>query len=543
MPNLLVVDDESIFRKGLRAMIAARDPEWEVVGDARDGYEALELVERLAPDVVLTDIRMPRMNGLQLQTILRERFPEMLCVVISGYEDFGYIQQSLRSGVKDYLMKPVEREELFQVLDRLKAELQSRREHRQRPAGNAEPPAAETTGLRRQAADHLAAGIMRGAVYQQDLDTLAQLGIEFPDPYFNCLVIKLDKESVDRQRYQRSDPSLFQLYIQQFVQEMLDHRMPGFSFVFSDTEVAAVVNLPDPDEAQERMLEMAESIRRQIRSLSNLTVTIGAGRPVFGFESVPAAFREAEVALLYRLVVGGNKVLDYRNAAQSNDFKSELKKWSWEALEQAINEGRTGEIDRLVDISVSELCAQARTPEIVHQQICKLLIHYYELSEDLGIAKEWLGSTDIRTLLVRVCSISSSGELIEECRALLGGLTASIAAGSKSFEQDPIALALRYMERHYQEPIALKDAADRVYLNAAYFSTLFKQRTGKTFIERLTELRVADAKQRLASTDEKIVTIAETTGFTNIRHFNRVFKNETGATPKEYREQVRSRSV
>ncbi|MFS0728173.1 response regulator [Paenibacillus sp. 1P07SE] len=536
MPSIIVVDDEAIFRRGLRAMIAARDADWEVVGDARDGYEALELMQRLVPDVLLTDIRMPRMDGLQLQTIARERFPELIVVVISGYEDFSYVQQSMRSGAKDYLMKPVEREELHQVLDRLKVELNARVTS---PADTVS--AVDGRQLREHAAASISAGILRGAVHQRDRELLRQLGIEFTSPYVNCLVIKLDKESVTQERYRSSDPSLFQLYIQQFVQEILDHRMPGFCFVHSDTEVAALVNMSSP--AMTELLELAESVRRQIKSLSNLTVTIGVGRPAQGWESMPLPFREAEIALLYRLVEGGDKVIDYGSAVQSQFVRPELKKWSWEALEQAINEGRRDQAELLVKQSVEELCAQAQTPELVLQQVCKLLIHYYELSEELGITREWLGSKDIRTLLVEICSISSSAELIEICRTLLGSLTTSIIAnGSQAAARDPIRTAERYLERHFRDQVTLQEVADKVFLNAAYFSTLFKLRTGRTFVERLTELRLEEAKRRLASTDEKIAGIAETTGFANIRHFNRVFKTETGTTPKEFRDEVRSRS-
>ncbi|GIP18242.1 AraC family transcriptional regulator [Paenibacillus montaniterrae] len=533
MPTIMIVDDEAIFRRGLRAMIAAAGDDWTIVADARDGYEALELLEKHRPDVVLTDIRMPRMDGLQLQKIARERFPELQVVVISGYEDFSYAQQSMRSGARDYLMKPVEREELLQVLEGLKRDWQARRSEQQHEAS------LEGQELLQQAADQLVAGIMRGSVQQHHLDLLAQIGIELTEPYFNCMVIKLDKDSMDLERYRQTDPSLFQLYIQQFVQEIIDLRMSGFSFVFSDSEVAALVNLPNAEDGEQRLLEMAESVRRQIKSLSNLTVTIGIGRPVKGFESMLSAFREAQVALLYRLVVGGDKVLAYEQAVKQQFFKSERRKWSWEALEQAINEGRLQGINELVDSVVAELCDHAHTPEQVHQQICKLLIHYYELSEDLGIAKAWLGGRDIRGLLIEICSISSRAELTEQCRQLFGSLTAVIAAGSKQLENDPISTALRYLKRHYVEPITLTDIADRVYLNAAYFSTLFKQRLGKTFIEYMTELRIADAKQRLASTDEKIARLAESTGFSNIRHFNRVFKNETGVTPKKYRERIR----
>lgn len=537
MPKILIVDDEAIFRKGLRAMISAWDNQWDIVGDAVDGYHALELLTELQPDVILTDIRMPRMDGIQLQKIIRERFPHLICIVASGYEDFSYIQQSMRHGAKDYLMKPVEREELGLILNRIKEHLKT---SSTKVEINSQPQ--EDSHLRKQASDHFVAGLMRKSLHEQDLEVLAKLGIQFTDPYYTCLVIKLDKDSVDRERYQQTDPSLFQLYIQQFVQEIIDHRTVGFSFIFSDTEVVALVNLRDEEGAHSRLLEVAESIRRQIKSLSNLTVTIGVGSPVDEFSAVPKTFKEAEIALLYRLVVGGDLVLDYETMTKDNQFQSEMKKWSWEVLEQTINEGRTSKIDKQVELVITELCKLAKTPEMVHQQICKLLIHYYEMTEELELTHTWLGQKDIRTILIKICSISSSEELIEECTLLLGGLTASIAAGNKTTVQDPITQALLFMERHYDESITLKDMADKVYLNAAYFSTLFKQKTGKAFIERLTEIRVEQAKKRLASTEDKITTISDMTGFSNIRHFNRVFKNETGFTPKDYRSAVRSRS-
>jgi|GEM_PF-1048596 len=535
MPKILIVDDEAIFRKGLRAMIAAWDEEWEVVGDARDGYEALERLEQLRPDALLTDIRMPRMDGLQLQQIAKERFPALESVVISGYEDFAYVQQSMRVGSRDYLLKPVEREELGRVLDDLKARV---REKSAESGTGAERQ--EESLIRRQVTDHLVAGLLRGHVQENDMRLLGQIGVRFDKPYYSCLVIKLDKHSVDRDRYRQTDPSLFQLYIQQFVQEMLDNRTGGFAFVVSDTEVAAIVNLDSgAPAARLELLDAAASIRRQIRSLSNLTVTIGVGTLVAGAQEIPRAYREAHVALLYRLIVGGDKVLDYERTAEENQFKTELKIWSSEALEQAINEGREQDVDRLASSVIEELIRHAKHPEAIHQHICKLLIHYYELAEELGITRQWLDGKEIRTLLFDICSISSAEELVEECRLLLGRLTACIARTGKDAERDPIELAERYLEQRYHEHLTLKDVADHVFLNPAYFSSLFKQRTGKTFVERLTELRVAEARRRLAVSDDKIAVIAEATGFLNVRHFNRVFKNETGVTPREYRERLR----
>ncbi|RCW47626.1 AraC-like DNA-binding protein [Paenibacillus prosopidis] len=245
--------------------------------------------------------------------------------------------------------------------------------------------------------------------------------------------------------------------------------------------------------------------------------------------------------MLHRLIVGGDKVLEYSETAHDERMKSELKTWSREKLEQAINEGRRELVKETAKTFVSELCSQAQAPELVHQQLCKLLIHYYEWSGKLGLTKQWLGMKDMKSVLFHVCSISSREELMEEFGQLLVRLTECIAESAVQPEHDPIEKSIRYIELNYSKTLTLKEVADSVYLNAAYFSTLFKQRTGKSFIERLTEIRIVEAKRRMAHSDNKIAVIAEHTGFSNIRHFNRVFKNETGMSPKEYRDRFHGR--
>jgi two-component system response regulator YesN len=532
MPKIIIVDDESIFRRGLRSMIGAMDSEWEIVGDAKDGFEALELIAQTRPDVLLTDIRMPRMDGLQLQKIAKERFPDLFSVVISGHEDFSYVQQSMRHGSKDYLMKPIEREELVRLLERLKAELQERHEHQSQ-----QKETREDGDARSRISEHMTASLHRGNIGSDDIRRLEEIGIYCDNPYYACMVVKLDKESVGDDRYGKADPSLFQLYIRQFVQEIIDRRVKGFTFVYSESEVVAFLNVPDSGTSMKRLLETAESIRLQMKSLSKLTVTIGLSRVAASPESLPRAYREAEIALLHRLIVGGDKVLTYEHTVEARETPKEPQKWSWEQLEQAVRDGRRPAAEERGREAVAELCQQAQTPEVVHQQVCKLFISYYELSVELGVTKAWLAEKDIRTLLFDVCSITSSKELIETCGILFASLAACIHEGGLDQQQDPIARAIRYLELHYADPITLKEVADQVFLNPAYFSTLFKQRTGMTFVERMTTIRIEAAKKHLLQSGAKVSDVAEQTGFANVRHFNRVFKGETGMSPKDYREQ------
>jgi len=532
MPRIVIVDDESIFRKGLRKMIIELDPEWEVVGEARDGYEALQLVEELEPEAILTDIRMPRLDGIQLQQMMKERFPQVLCVVISGFDDFVYIQQSMRQGAKDYMMKPIEREELDKVLKMLKEKVQVRQAA---PVSNTH---RDEHRIRQHVSEHLLTGLLKGSVHEADLKLLQSIGIDFQQPFFTCMVVKLDKNSIGSERYNQADPSLFQLYIGQLVQEVLSRRTNGFCFLMSETEVAALLNIPDNDQAMVAVREIGETIRRQITTLSNMTVTIGIGQAAEGFKSISDAYNEAEIALLHRLIVGGDKVLVYSDLSRDDRLKGELKTWSWEKLDLAMNEGKLEQVAAAAHTFVSELCNHAKTPETVHQQLCKLLIHYYDAAGRHRLTKQWLGMKDMKTVLFDICSISSREELMEACSQLLVRLTVCIAESTAQPEHDPIEKSIRYIEQHYSKALTLKEVADSVYLNAAYFSTLFKKQTGKSFVERLTEIRIFEAKRQMVQTDNKIAAIAEHTGFTNIRHFNRVFRNETGMSPKEYRDDI-----
>ncbi|WP_199925601.1 response regulator [Paenibacillus bouchesdurhonensis] len=533
MPKILIVDDEKIFRKGLRAMITSLDPEWEVVGDASDGYEALDRAEVLQPDVILTDIRMPRMDGIALQRVVKERFPQIECVVVSGYEDFTYALQSMRYGAKDYLMKPVERSELGRILGKLKEETAKRGS-----SSAARFDREENELIRRHVSESVIAGLMRGKVQQHHVDLLRKIGVDFDQPYYCCLLIKLDKGSIGSERYLKADPSLFQLYIRQFVQEMVNRRMKGYSLVLSDSEVAAIVNLNSNDSLE--LIELAESIRRQITSLSNLTVTIGVGRMAEGVNSISDSYRDAEISLLYRLIVGGDKVLHYDAIRRDHDLYLEVDTESWGEMERAVLEGRAEEAARHVESEIGRLCRQATSPELIYQKICKLLIHFYEAAEKLNLTKAWLSERDIRSLIFDVCSITSSEELMIECRMLLTGLAGCIAESRLEIEHDPVDQALQYLDSNFHKPITLNEVAGQVHLNPAYFSSLFKQRTGTTFVERLTAIRIEEAKRRLMDTDDIIAAIAEETGFPNLRHFYRVFKREAKLSPKDYRRRFRT---
>ncbi|KRE93354.1 hypothetical protein ASG89_07635 [Paenibacillus sp. Soil766] len=528
MPSILIVDDETIFRKGIRLMITDMQSEWSVIDEATDGAEALDKIEELQPDLIITDIKMPRIDGIQLQYIVKERYPHISCVVMSGYNDFQYARESLRLGAKDYLMKPFQREELYALLAKLQDEWLT------------EKKTNKSNGLDQQVQNgmrqHMLAGLLTGNVHHGEEELLENVGIQFPHAYISCLIAKLDRDSVTDERYYQLNPSLFSIYIQQFIQESLDVSFQGYVFIHHETEVVALINHEDVASINTDIERLTNRIRKEIRVQSNFTLTFGLGSPAKDLEYISKSYKEAGLALLYRLVIGGDRLLSNEIVAEMKMEKHDWHAADWHSLNQFVQEGDLANVQQQASLYVMKLCQQWKDPEIIHQQICKMLLHFYELAVNLAVVKQWLQNTDVKQVLVDIYSYSSSKELIERCQKLLGDLTVCIVNRQKKIVTSPVEIVVRYVEEHYAESITLNTMADIVYLSPSYLSSLFKSKQGQSFIDFLTEKRIEKAKSLLLYSDEKIQVISDSTGFTNIRHFNRVFKTITNRTPSEFRE-------
>ncbi|CAN7545922.1 response regulator [Paenibacillus sp. LjRoot153] len=528
MPSILIVDDETIFRKGIRLMITDMQSDWIVLDEATDGAEALEKIEELQPDLIITDIKMPRLDGIQLQYIVKERYPHISCVVMSGYNDFQYARESLRLGAKDYLMKPFQREELYALLAKLQEEWLT--EKRPNKSNGMDQQ------VQNQMRQHVLAGLLTGNVHHGEAELLDNVGIQFPHAYISCLIAKLDRDSVTDERYYQLNPSLFSIYIQQFIQEILNKSFKGYVFIHHESEVVALINHEDVATINAEIEQLTNRIRKEIRVQSNFTLTFGLGSPAKDLESISKSYKEAGLALLYRLVIGGDRLLSNEIVAEMKKEKHDWHAADWHSLNQFIQEGDLANVKQQASLYVTKLCQQWKDPEIIHQQICKMLLHFYELAVNLAVVKQWLQNTDVKQVLVDIYSYSSSKELIERCQKLLGDLTVCIGNRQKKMVTSPVEIVVRYVEEHYAESITLNTMAEIVYLSPSYLSSLFKSKQGQSFIDFLTEKRIEKAKSLLLYSDEKIQVISDSTGFTNIRHFNRVFKTITNRTPSEFRE-------
>ncbi len=528
MYNVLVVDDEMIFRKGITHLIHESNLEWTVIGEARDGLEALEMIQDQRPHLVITDIRMPRMDGIQLQATVAEQYPSIRCIVLSGHNDFEYARHSIRSGARDYLLKPVNKQELYTALGKVEAELTKENESQS---------LAEHIPSQQVIRQQILSSLIHGNSAYDEGELLDQANISFPHTGIYCLIVQLDRDSVTEQRYQQNDPELFFLYIQQFVREIILEPLQGYTFI-DHHQVVALINSDHSEQTARQIRSLSGQLIRSIKRISQMTVTIGIGGGVADLESVPQSYREAETALLYRLISGGDQVLVYESSTTNTMPLSRLEAADRHFLEQLLAEENGQELTKQVQAFIERLCRQISNPEVIQQQICKILLECYEIALDYNVLSEWLNKQDMGGILQNVLLINERQQLARYCGDLLYSLYELIQR-KEGHVIHAVDQVVRYLEEHYAEPITLSLMAEKVYLNASYLSSLFKNRLGHSFVEVLTDIRIREAIKRLIHSDEKIATIAYDTGFVNIRHFNRVFKTETGTTPKQYRDSRR----
>ncbi|UJF32516.1 response regulator [Paenibacillus hexagrammi] len=527
MYKLIIADDESIFRVGLGKMVREVSDQWDIVGEARNGYEALELVSEHSPDLVITDIRMPQMDGIGLQYVLKEKYPNVMVIVLSGYDEFSFARDSLRLGARDYLTKPVTREDLSKALLQAAEEIRIAQQSK-------ETESREDLQVKQLMRQHFLEAMVAGRLHEEEHPMLQKLGIACKDEDLICMIVSLDRESIEDERYFQKDPALFLLYIKQFLQEMLDQSGEGLAFVDGTSQVTAVVHASTFAKTPDFLQQFGSLFRKQIKGMSHLTVTVGIGGIARSLDEVPRSYKEAEMALLYRLVQGGDRVIEYNEVAASSSEK-ELLPLEWKSIEMGLYEGKEQHTREEVNRFVTELCSQANSPAFIIQECCKMLLHFYELAVGLPHLEEWAKENDIKHILAELSEITDRKELAIFCADWVGNLAASMGSRKKQTHHDPVQIVVDYITECYAEPLSLAAVAEKVFLNPSYLSTLFKQKKGKPFIDYVTEVRIDAAKKLLLTTEDKLQAISEKTGFVNMRHFHRVFKDHTGVTPNQYR--------
>ena len=517
--KVFLVDDEIAIRETIRNTFPWEDRGFQLVGEAPDGEMALPMIRDLNPDILLTDIRMPFMDGMQLCGELKRLMPWVGIIILSGYDDFSYAQQAISLGVREYLLKPVTARELGEALDRVSARIAEERDQRERAASLRRRLASGSQFLK----EKLLASLFtdEGDRYEDEtlLKQMRDMGVNLTA---NCYAVidiafPLEGEARASAREALSD---------------LAEASGGSVFTCGMAKGARALVLGDNErDAEERAYSFASSAVQlpQLENCDGLLLSIG--ETVSDYFDIRRSMQSAR--FVRQTAAGQREERRIIGVGELNDHPAAVDDLELSPLYERLQYASVDEVDPILAEYMGTLGASAEGMELAMGYLrIAAVITAKRIVHDAGSEPQEALDQALVTEALR-----AEGEAgLEAVRALLRSAIQSRDLSGRVTGETPVGRARIYLSRHFADPnLMLQDVAGAVGMSQSHFSTVFAQEMGITFTQYLTALRIGKAKELLAATAMRSSEIAFAVGYNDAHYFSYLFKKHTGMTPSEYR--------
>lgn len=516
MYKVFVADDEIVIREGIRNRFPWDETEFTLCGEAPDGEIALSMVQELKPDILITDIRMPFMDGLALCRQVAQTMPWVHIIILSGYDEFSYAREAMSLGVKDYLLKPVNAQELETAMRRVAAAIDEQRRQEERLNALKEQMASSGRFL----LENLLREWLEGETPDAVLRRSRRLGVNLLAKQYAVMLIRFSEGPAGERI-----PLL----------KALADGYGGTVFPCGHGQEVALIVLGDTRaDLEERTYAFSQALTHQLERAGFLRPTVAIGLAVSGMAEVKRSYTSAQ-SILQTMESTNRQVMSV--ADYGEEVPQELLRLEVLPLYERLRYAARQEVPGLVDQYFESLGGKA---------IQSVLIANYMLVDTMLVAMRIIKQSggEPETVLPEALaekSLLQSNRTHEEVLALAKDfLTRAIAfrdSQSLSRYGDIIRKACAYIEENYRTPeITLHEVATHVAQSNNHFCTVFAQEMGITFIEYLTRLRMEKAKEYLLVTDMRSSQIAGLVGYNDAHYFSYLFKKNVGMSPREFRQ-------
>jgi two-component system, response regulator YesN len=509
--KILIVDDEPIICQGLRLTIPWETYGFEVVGEAFDGKQALEYLFHHPIDIVLTDVRMPEMDGIQLAKAIYEQTPQTRVIVISGYEEFEYARESFRWGVKDYLLKPVDIDELLTILQKLKVDIALERESDQK-----------------QHHDQIQQYFTQLILSQQPVNDVV-----LEEHTFCVIGSELENYATLIERYSQSELEQIRLQWKNMFSSLFSnshHKSLSF-FTHPNLLLTFCYTEQDAYTLENDIEFLLKKVKEDWNGIAPLT--FGISNVFQDFTTAKIAYEQVLEGLEHKETLKNLPIVNIKLEKQQRKSSTKINELILvEALfRQDMNELKI-HVDQLFESlsskqyhfsAIVEVCCELymtierRLREVLSESA--LIDSNFHLSKPIDLhtynSNEWLKRLFLEDL--------------EKCLTLISNEN----MGKKSWV---VEKAKDYILSHFHRDLKASEVANEIHITPNYFSMIFKKEFGQSFNEYLNELRIEKAKRLLTETSDRIFEIAEEVGYKEYKYFVQVFRKKTCMSPTEYRE-------
>ena len=539
MLKTFLVEDEVVVRETIKKMIPWEEHGFCLVGEAADGEMALPLIRKTKPDLLITDIKMPFMDGLTLARMVKKDMPEIRIVILSGYDDFNYAKQAIGIGVEDYLLKPITKKAFIERLEEIRSHYEKQQNQKEYYEKFYREIQAYEKNSSRDFFEALISGRMNiGEIYER----AERLGIDIAAEAYNIIIFTLDSEENALGRYE--GPSSWENQVHEKVENLfLNHE---YAMLFRNTAFSYAVLIRGNRENIEEKTDKCISELWKILDSGDSTGKwfLASGDPVERLSAVKHSYHAASRAFARRYFAEDH-VMKYQSVKQEEESsgKNDLQKMQQvdvNALNPAILQKFLGSglLEETEEFVKNYFRAIGTEPmqSLVFRNYVVLNVRFSVLSflkklnakleeKDLQETEQVLDTTS-RSM---DAAVEYSENLIRKAIELRDENTGNQSRGI-------LKDAMEYINEHYMdEEISLNVVAGSVNVSSNHFSALFSQNMGQTFSEKLTSLRMEKARELLRCTALRSSEIAGRVGYKDAHYFSYIFKKTQGMTPSDYR--------
>lgn len=530
MYKILIADDEYWTREKLRHMIQWEKYNMEFLEPAVDGEDVLEKMQKNVPDILITDINMPFLNGVDLLAIIQEKYPEVITFVISGYDDFELVRGTFMAGATNYLKKPVTKVELVNAVVRALG-LIGEREHKK--------------DQMQKAASAISDREFSQMIQQDKFSFIPTISVNTSAVFTgnSMLLIKVHdlKESIGE--YQ-NDLTLFSYEIKKKLKEIIcDTNAIIFNYVYRANEFIIIT-----EKGETELRHIAEKIKICLSGMLNSCLTVCVSGHSYQTETIYMAYVEAVGLLMTRKYCRTDEVLFSSDGVRERS--PVVQRVSSENEKQMKNYLMTGNRNSVRELIFETIglahCADRgwsllEVKQTVRQMVNIIMVYAFGETKE---SQKWASDVEnIAEVMDKNAESLDNEKLCESMNEVLDYIKCETCIAAPDSMKDIVKKAAAYVDRHFTEELTLTSLAERYHVESSYFSRMFRQEKGKNLILYITEKRIEKAKEYIEKTETNLTEVAFLVGYDDYTYFSRVFKKNTGLSPREYRSGCRKEEI
>lgn len=538
MYKIIIVDDEEEVRKGIVNKINWQDIGFEIVGEAENGIEALEIAERTIPDVVITDIKMPFLDGMSLSKQLRSEFPTINIVILTGFDEFEYAQKAININVFEYVLKPISSKELIKVLLRVKEKIDYEAEQMKNLKDLKEHYLNSLPILREK---FLVSLITNGIEKCDIIQKSKYYSIDIQGIGYIVSIISLDNNAFNKSdniedRYKIWEKKeLLRYQVLAICNEIVSKNNIGLLFLNNEEIIIISILKKNESDLIGRTFTCLEEIRQTIEKFLKFTVTIGIGTLCDSVESLYISYQNAISAIDYRMIVGNNKIIYIEDIEPQCIDKVLFDERMGRELTTCIKVGTKDEINNTLDNLFKVLFDSKVSIKDCQIYLLEMLTTILKAAKESNVDLENIFGKSYN-LFLELDSLKDMLEVKKWMVNICEKIISYILKDRQSICNILVDKAKSLVLEHYSDSdISINSVCDLLHISQTYFSFIFKRETKITFVNFLTGVRMNAAKELIRSTNMKSFEISEAVGYSEPNYFSYCFKKNFGISPSEYR--------